>query len=412
MLLQLDVTTFPVLQEMVDKMTPIELLWKTVRQFELSHESWYYGSFQRLNAEQIRTEVDDMYKALVRLTKQLAGNAQAKRVAEQGRIKVDKFRAYLPLLDGLCSAGMQERHWQQLSAELGEPIDAVRYPTLGAMIEVGIQRIAGKLEEVSTSASMEFELNMQLATMQAEWSAVRFELQPYRDSGTHILTALDDVQTLLDDHILRSQSMRGSPYIAALGDRAGDWENKLVLMQDVLDVWMGVQATWMYLEPIFNSEDIMRQMPTEGRNFKSVDRVWRRVMEYALEDPGVIRVTDYPDLLQLMRKAFAELESVQKGLNTYLEKKRLFFARFFFLSNDELLEILSETKDPVRVQPHLKKCFEGVSWLVGGSDVIESRACVSISSVIRSILCNTKRNTASSGNAGCNMCSGLLSYVC
>lgn len=104
----------------------------------------------------------------------------------------------------------------------------------------------------------------------------------FRDSDVKILATLDDVQALLDDHILKSQSMRGSPFIAALGKKATDWEEKLINMQDIMDVWVQVQSTWMYLEPIFSSEDIMRQMPVEGRNFKAVRLVFVQFLYFYL----------------------------------------------------------------------------------------------------------------------------------
>lgn len=57
------------------------------------------------------------------------------------------------------------------------------------------------------------------------------------------------------------------------------------------------------------------------------------------------------------------LENIQKKMEDYLETKRVIFPRFYFISNEELVAILSLSRQPELIQTHLKKLFENIKCL-------------------------------------------------
>ncbi|OAF71836.1 Dynein heavy chain 12, axonemal [Intoshia linei] len=423
-------TEFNELDQMTDIIDPYYILFSLVFKWQRSEKKWMDGSFNDLSADSISLEVEEFLNDLFKIRKvfqkeyrrRKAEVDELKRAANRAKRRkskdltqtnvdevkppaslticdrisdaIEQFQEKISVIEIMCNPGIRQRHWNKNKAPFYKncviltqcQTYSTRYPlrmteistinmtpdsgtTLRKILKLELDPYMEEFEQISIAASKEHSLERNMVKMNDEWEEVYFGLGNYRESEISILSSVDDIQLLLEDQIIKTQTMRGSPFIKPFQVEIKEWEMKLIRMQNTIDQWLKVQSQWLYLEPIFCSADIMSQMPEEGRLFKTVDRTWRDVMKNTKINSKVIHAATLPNLLERLTDANVLLEKINKGLNNYLENKRLYFSRFFFLSNDEMLEILSETKDPKRVQPHLKKCFEGIDKLQFDKDM-------------------------------------------
>ena len=64
--------------------------------------------------------------------------------------------------------------------------------------------------------------------MKDDWANVHFTFVPYKDIGINVLSSPEDIQVLLDDHIVKTTTMKGSPFIGPFETEVNEWDNLLV----------------------------------------------------------------------------------------------------------------------------------------------------------------------------------------
>lgn len=198
----------------------------------------------------------------------------------------------------------------------------------------------------------------------ALWQNMHLECEIHERSGLKLIRASENLIELLEENQVQLQNMATSKYIAFFENDIKTWINKLSNADYIIMTWTEVQRKWMYLESIFlGSEDIRMQLPIDANRFDETHTLFQTTLNEINADTNVMRITGQSELVINMESILANLILCEKALNEYLETKRLFYPRFYFISSTDLLDILSNGNDPIAVGKHLTKLYDSIKRL-------------------------------------------------
>ncbi|KAK7488391.1 hypothetical protein BaRGS_00020365, partial [Batillaria attramentaria] len=347
------------LSEIERDLTLRGLLWQSLEEWTRLVDEWTATAFDSVNVESLQKNVNKFTQTVYMLEKGLPHNEVLPRLKE----KVMDFKQGMPVITSLRNPSLRQRHWDAIQRIINKVISRDKNFTLGNLMEMNIFKHKEKIQDISTTASNEATLELMLQKIVDLWQNTDFRLVPHAGRDTLIIYGADDIMAQLEESQVTVGTIRGSRYVGPIKAQVEEWERKLQVFARTLDEWLSCQRNWLYLEQIFSTPDIQRQLPSEYKMFSFVDKSWKDIMRRVEDRPNALRSAITPGTLDTLQQANASLEKIHKCLEDYLETKRFVFPRFYFLSNDELLDILAQSKDPNAVQPHLGKCFGNIKQL-------------------------------------------------
>jgi dynein heavy chain, axonemal len=254
----------------------------------------------------------------------------------------------LPLISQLHSEFMQGRHWKKLMRVTEMHIDhASPKFCLEDLIKLHLYK-SDEVTEIVEGAQKEAKIEIKVGNISRTWDDQEFTFVDFEEY--YELGPLDNIIELVETQSMELMGMMAQKEVEEFKENVSKWQKTLKTVDAVVEIWVKVQKNWSRLNPIFlASEDIRSQLPDDTKRFEKVDIEWKDLMRDAVENPGVIEACLFDGREEILNGFAQDIETCEKALNAYLEEKKKVFPRFYFLSNQSLLDILSNGNNPVKV---------------------------------------------------------------
>jgi len=279
--------------------------------------------------------------------------------------EIDDMTEIIPLVEALAKPSIRPRHWEDVQemTKVQIPYDDEGF-TLAQLLEAPLLQFKDDIEDITDSADKQLKLERTLnEEITAYWDTAELEVMTMKgvDSPCKLGGNIQDIQEKLEEHIMALNQMNAMRYVTPFKAIVAEKISVLGETADRIEKWLKVQTLWTNLVSVFTGGDIAKQMPTESKKFKGIDKQWLKIMERAFEQKIVVQCCSNDILKNSLPELQTGLEVCQKKLENYLETKRNIFPRFYFCSNDDLLQILSVGSDPNAVQDDFEKLFDAIN---------------------------------------------------
>lgn len=274
---------------------------------------------------------------------------------------LNKCNSMQSVLKDLSSDALKERHWKILAKTLAISASLSNL-SLGSVWDSNVLASKKVISEVLSVAQGELALEQFLQDIRKNWQDAELTLI-VRDNS-RVISGWDGLFGMLEDHLSSLSSLKQSPYfrnVPEFQEETNNWEGRLTTLRSIFEVWVEVQRKWLYLRGIFKSPDIKAQLPAQYTRFKGVDNEFSGLMKKVSLKPGVLDLLQIDNLCRLLERQDSSMGTVQKALGEYLEKQRQIFPRFYFVNNDDLVEIIGNSNEPTKIFPYFIKMFAAIN---------------------------------------------------